>query len=583
MFFEQIDPIRLPMKLLPSFLVAGVLTCLALLPPSLSAATVTWVAGNGDWSVPGNWSTGVLPGSGDAVVIPAGTAITVTHSTGTDSISNLTSQQAFVLSGGSLTVATTVQVNKTFTMSGGTLVGANVLQGTNGAGVTVSSGTMNGVTLNCSLDAGNSYSGANLTVLGGLTVNGTILLGNPDNGNYGALSFAASETLGGTATVVFGQSGCNTLSVSAAGDVLTIGPNVNIQGQAGQIGYAPSCFGGPQNVSVINQGTIMASVTGGTIAISGASFANSGSVSITNGGSISINNFASVTGLTGGGGGTISLGGSYTIVSPLTVDNSKLSLGGTWTNTSSILTSNSTVYLGGTFATTNLGTFAPTNCTVYLSGVVDNTNATLKINSQPWILFQGDVLGGTIVTTNGASLIANSSGTLDGVTLNGTLDAGNSINGGWLNILDGLTLNGTALVGNPSNNWSGYINFPETESLTGNATVEFGNSGACNALRLTTASTTLTLGPNVLVEGTSGQVGSSVQLLLRRTPKCFPDQPGDHLRECQWWNDLCLWLARRQFRLLNPNQRRQSEHQLPAGRDRFVRQFGRHFDPQRQL
>src|SRR5580658_9047866 len=297
------------MKDLNSLLVAGAMACVALLPSSLKAATVTWVAGNGDWSVSANWSTGALPGAGDDAVIPAGTAITVTHSTGADTISSLTSQQAFVLSGGSLTVSNTVQVNKTFTLSGGTLVGADVLQGTNGAGVTVSSGTMNGVTLNCSLDVGNSYNGADLNVLGGLTVNGTILLGNPDNGTYGGLSFASTETLGGDAAVVFGQSGCNALSVSTAGDVLTFGPNVTIQGQSGQIGYAPSCFGGPQNVSVINQGTITASVTSGTISISAASFANSGSVSITNGGSISINNFANVTGLAGGGGGTITLGG----------------------------------------------------------------------------------------------------------------------------------------------------------------------------------------------------------------------------------------------------------------------------------
>jgi len=97
--------------------------------------------------------------------------------------------------------------------------------------VTVSSGTLDGVTLNCNLDVGNSYNGANLTVFDGLTVNGTVLVGNPANGTWGGLSFANNETFGGNATVTFGNSGCNALRVSTGGDTLTIGPNVIIQGR----------------------------------------------------------------------------------------------------------------------------------------------------------------------------------------------------------------------------------------------------------------------------------------------------------------------------------------------------------------
>src|SRR5256885_12970371 len=36
---------------------------------------------------------------------------------------------------------------------------------------------------------------------------------------------------------------------------LTIGGGITVRGQNGQIGYSP-CWGGPVNVSVINQGTI---------------------------------------------------------------------------------------------------------------------------------------------------------------------------------------------------------------------------------------------------------------------------------------------------------------------------------------
>ena len=54
------------------------------------------------------------------------------------------------------------------------------------------------------------------------------------------------------------------------------------------------------------------------------------------------------------------------------------------------------------------------------------------------------------------------SGTLDGVTVNGALDVGNSANGAYLRVTNGLVLNGTALVGNPTNSNYGAISFVET-------------------------------------------------------------------------------------------------------------------------
>src|ERR1035438_1785816 len=125
-----------------------------------SGATVSWVGGSGDWNTATNWSTGALPGTHDNVVIGAGASITVTHSSGTHTVQSVQSQQAFVLSGGSLTVSNTVQVNNAFTLSGGTLVNATILQGTNGASFTVSSGTLDGVTVNGNWDVGRPRSRA---------------------------------------------------------------------------------------------------------------------------------------------------------------------------------------------------------------------------------------------------------------------------------------------------------------------------------------------------------------------------------------------------------------------------------------
>ncbi|HZV32985.1 MAG TPA: hypothetical protein VFB72_00280, partial [Verrucomicrobiae bacterium] len=71
-----------------SFIVSFQVATAAPLP-----TTVTWVGGTGDWSVSSNWSTGALPGANDDVVIPAGPAITVTHSTGSDTVNSITCQQ----------------------------------------------------------------------------------------------------------------------------------------------------------------------------------------------------------------------------------------------------------------------------------------------------------------------------------------------------------------------------------------------------------------------------------------------------------------------------------------------------------
>src|ERR1035438_4172396 len=116
---------------------------------TISAATVSWVGGSGDWNTATNWSTGALPGTNDDVVISPLATVTVTHSSGTHAVKSLTSQKAFQLTGGSLMVSNTVQVNNTFTLAGGTLAKATVLQPTNNASLLVNgSGTLDGVTVN---------------------------------------------------------------------------------------------------------------------------------------------------------------------------------------------------------------------------------------------------------------------------------------------------------------------------------------------------------------------------------------------------------------------------------------------------
>ena len=110
-----------------------------------------------------------------------------------------------------------------------------------------------------------------MSVLDGLTINGTLTLG--DSSTIGYLNFSGSQTLGGTGTVVFGSATYRTpyygytyyngLFVTTAGDTLTVGPGVTVTRRSGghrlRIPYEGSAGG-----SIVNQGTIQADVSGGT-------------------------------------------------------------------------------------------------------------------------------------------------------------------------------------------------------------------------------------------------------------------------------------------------------------------------------
>ena len=450
--------------------------------PSLHGATVTWIGGSGDWNTATNWSTGSLPGTNDNVVIGAGASITVTHSSGTHTVSSVQSQQAFVLSGGSLTVSNTFQANNTFTLSGGTLARATVVM-TNGFSLVASSGTLDGVTVNGNWDVGASVSGATLTVLDGLTINGTLQVGNPTNSNYGYINFSGTQTLGGSGTVVFGDYYYapapyyyNSLRLANGGTALTIGAGITVRGQNGAIGYS-SVWGGPQNVAVTNLGTMSCDVSGGTIIITAQPFSNQGLAQGINGGTLTLN--------------------------------------GTWSNSGTLVESGGALNLGGSFSLAGVGTLNRTNGAVNLTGTLNNTNGTLTLNaaSGSWVLTGGTVQGGTITASSVAPLII-SSGTLDGVTVNGNWEVDASVYGASLTVLDGLTNNGTLQVGNPTNQWYGVVSFSGTQTLGGSGTVVFGNAYSSyncaeNALRLVTGGTTLTIGSGITVRGQYGQIGYS--------------------------------------------------------------------------
>src|SRR6478736_2236593 len=239
-------------------------------------APISWInPAGGSWNVAANWSGGTVPTASDDVTIDLPGALTITHSSGTDTVHSLTSQESLTLSGGTLTVTGTVQGSGSITMSGGTLGSATVQQLMKG---TTSGGTLNGVTLQgdatlpilLDLNGGSVFVG----ISGDLTLdNATVNIQS-----QGRLDFnSAVAVLKGIGTVQFGNDDVrNTIRSTVSNGQLTIGANITVKGAGGTIGHNSSWYGGPTNITVINQGIIGPTQSPGTITITGASATNSG-------------------------------------------------------------------------------------------------------------------------------------------------------------------------------------------------------------------------------------------------------------------------------------------------------------------
>ncbi len=272
-------------------------------------------------------------------------------------------------------------------VGGGTLYLGGTYQGgtfssADGGVLSILNATLDGVTLNAAVTIDGNH---NAIIENGLTLNGTVTLG--DNGGFGYLNFEGTQTLGGSGAVTFGsQSVFNALLATSS--TLTIGSGITIGGQTGYVGYSPEVVGGPNNGTIVNQGTIEANGGGGVIYLDPATWSSSGMLRVAHGGT--------------------------------------LSLQGTCSNTGAILT---LVGSGGTFQ---------------LSGSI--VGGTVNETEGAELLFQNGTLDG--VTLDGAGAVVGNHDLLikDGLTLNATVTLGDSSGFGFLYFDGTQTLSGSGTV-----------------------------------------------------------------------------------------------------------------------------------------
>jgi hypothetical protein len=234
-------------------------------------STVNWVGGSGDWSNASNWLDAVtqahhVPTPTDDAVINMAGDITVTHSAGSDRVHSLVSQNAFVMSGGSLDLNADSALEGAFTFTNGILSGRG----------------------NLTVDSPFTWTGGTMSGLGHTVVTGTLALSNLGG-------FNPSTTLDGRALDNYGTTtwtGVGNISVGNGGSFNTVADAVFIVSTDTVSGANFTGFGTPGAFN--NQGTFVKQNTSGTASF-GVAFNNGGTVDVMTG-ALNLNNGGNSTG-----------------------------------------------------------------------------------------------------------------------------------------------------------------------------------------------------------------------------------------------------------------------------------------------
>ena len=332
--------------------------------------------------------------------------------------------------------------------SGSTIVGGTIDDPS--SQVTFAGGVLDGVTYEGTLDL--TQPSSSVIVENGLTATGADGTGpgTIDVGDPSTLTFDDTQTIddatinlaGDGATIV--QNTTAAAYTASGAQTLTFGANLTIDATGSNASIVSA---GSPGGTIVNGGTI--DVESGSLTIDPANFINDGAISVTGG---------------------------------------ALTLNGNWTNTAGSInvSSGGTVNLQGDVPAAALGSIANTGGTVALEGTVD---------------------GGTV--DGGAFDLTFSGATLQNVTYEGTLDLTPSSSS--LTIVGGLTATGSNGTGSGEADLGpgSALTFDDTQTFD-NATIKLEGVGS-SLVQVTTAlayvssgAQTLTFGPNVTVDSTSG-------------------------------------------------------------------------------
>ena len=417
---------------------------------------------SGYWHDGANWSQGVAPnGVLDVVTIDrpaADPTVTYNGTTGTSQIKSLTSSEAIVLSGGTLEILDSANLSGSFSLSGGTLRGGSITT-TVGLDTTVYSSTLDSLSLEGDLKLEDNQD--QITITGGLELDGTIVATGKDALIYFNGTQTLSELSGGTATLSMTGSywAPDYARVYATGGgVLTIDSGVTVEGQ----GYLDSSGTGS---AIHNEGTIHANVSG-TLYIVPDTFVNAAT------GTLQID-----------AGAGLSLGGD------------------SWDNQGTLNLDGGALTLGTDFATANINQSSFTRAagsTVTLTGNLDNTGAVLDAVGEIH-LSGGTITGGTSRVDIHASY--NTNEVIDSLSLEGDLKLED--NQDQITITGGLELDGTIVA--TGKDALIYFNGTQTLSELGGGTATLSMTGSYSpadyARVYATGGGVLTIDSGVTVEG----------------------------------------------------------------------------------
>ncbi len=348
---------------------------------------IGWIRdADGFWDDPSNWSGGQVPINGDFVIIdrPAGD-FTITYRTGTVALSQLQSNEAIVLSGGTLSLITgTSTINNVFTLSGGTLAGDGDLVVNGMFNWTGGVMTGNGSTF---AGGGMNISGAGDKFLQGRTLN-----------NSGTAAWTGSGVIWGSLGSVFNNlAGATFDAQNDSAFNYQCGPcGVPTFNNAGTFrksaGTATTTING--SVPFNNTGNI--EVLTGTLSLNGGG-SNSGNINVAAGAvfnlpvDFTLNNG---TTFTGAGASRVS-GGTINVAGPVRAQNFQL-VGGNLTGNGGFTVTNVFNWTGGIMSGAGILNI-PAGAALNLSGAADKFLQGRTINNAGTTTWSGTgVLWGSV-------------------------------------------------------------------------------------------------------------------------------------------------------------------------------------------